>query len=38
MPGGQEVDQSGVAVEPNENNNGEEEVSPMPYRHLGKSE
>jgi len=38
MPGGQEVDKSGVAVEPNRNNDEEENLSPMPYRHLGKSE
>jgi hypothetical protein len=38
MVGSQKVDKSGVAVEPNKNNDEEEKVSPMPYRHLGKSE
>jgi len=31
MPGGQEVDKSGVAAEPNRNNDEEENLSPMPY-------
>jgi len=38
MPGGQELGKLGVAVEPNRNNNEEENLSPMPYRHPGKSE
>ena len=38
MPGGLEEDKAGVAVELNKNNNEEENVSPMPYGHLGKSE
>ena len=38
MPGRLEEDNAGVAVELNKNNNEEENVSPMPYWHLEKSE
>jgi hypothetical protein len=38
MPKGVVEDKAGVAEEPNKNNNEEENASPMPYRHLGKSE
>ena len=38
MLGGLVEDKAGVAVELNKNNNDEENVSPMPYWRLGKSE
>jgi hypothetical protein len=38
MPGELGEDKAVVAEEPNKNNNEEENVSPMPSRHLGKSE
>jgi len=37
MPEGPEEDKAGVAVELSKNSNKEENESPMPYRHLGKS-
>ena len=38
MPEGLEEDKAGVAVELSKNNNKEENTSPTPYRHPGKSE
>ena len=38
MPEGPEEDKAGVAVELSKNNNEEENLLPMPYGHLEKSE